>query len=97
MLQLERAVDVEHVDIDIFSRRCLARPQIDPVVHDGQPCLLHLFVHVAHHRLRHQWEAQGEVMQVRLPTDRTACGEKSETRENYFLFLFAFVSSCLYF
>ena len=50
--QDEVAVDVEHVDIKVFSPRNLARPQVESVVDDGQRCLLDLLLHLPHHCLR---------------------------------------------
>lgn len=50
--QGEVAVHIKDVETEVFTPRDLACPQVEPVVDDGQGCLLDLLVHVPDHCLR---------------------------------------------
>lgn len=59
--QVEVAVDEEHVNVKKLSTRNSACPEVEPVVDDGQRCLVDLLRHVPDHSLRgrHQSDMNG--------------------------------------
>ena len=57
----EVAVDLEHVDIKVFSPGNLARPPVEPVVDDGQRCLLDLLLHFSRYCLRGRQQSESVI------------------------------------